>query len=179
MPHPATSSFVTWKALLTLRNHIADKDVTCSQWKEVTVSRMYMASEFTFSKQDKWGEKSLDDLPSRGSSFFKESACNAGNTGDVRSIPGSGRSPGEGNGNSLQYSCLKNIMDRGAWQGVHGVAKSLTWLRDNNFTSLCADQLIRNEFELGWWGVRGAGGVTCQNLLSWLRLTNRRETTLH
>ena len=38
----------------------------------------------------------------------KESACNAGNTGDVGSIPGFGRSPGEGNGNSLQYSCLEN-----------------------------------------------------------------------
>ena len=45
----------------------------------------------------------------------KESACNAGNTGDVGSIPGFGRSPGEGNGNSLQYSCLENPMDGGAW----------------------------------------------------------------
>ena len=42
----------------------------------------------------------------------KESACNAGDTG---SIPGSGRSPGEGHGNPLQYSCLENPMDRGAW----------------------------------------------------------------
>ena len=42
----------------------------------------------------------------------KESACNAGDTGDVRSIPGSGRSPEEGNGNLLQYSCLENPMDR-------------------------------------------------------------------
>ena len=42
----------------------------------------------------------------------KESACNAGDPG---SIPGSGRSPGEGNGNPLQYSCLENPMDRGAW----------------------------------------------------------------
>ena len=45
--------------------------------------------------------------------------------GDVGSIPGSGRSPGEGNGNPLQYSCLGNPMDREAWQvTVHGVAKS-------------------------------------------------------
>ena len=52
----------------------------------------------------------------------KESACNAGNTG---SIPESGRSPGEGNGYPLQYSCLENSMDRGAWWAtVHGVAKS-------------------------------------------------------
>ena len=47
------------------------------------------------------------------------------NTGDVRSISGSGRSPGEGNGNPLQYSCLGNPMERHAWQAtVHGVAKS-------------------------------------------------------
>ena len=51
----------------------------------------------------------------------KESACNAGDPG---SIPGLGRSPGEGNGNPLQYSCLGNPMDR-AWQAtVHGVPKS-------------------------------------------------------
>ena len=45
----------------------------------------------------------------------KESACNAGASGDTGSIPGSGRSPGEGNGNPLQYSCLESSMDRGAW----------------------------------------------------------------
>ena len=44
---------------------------------------------------------------------------------DVGSVPGRGRSPGEGHGNPLQYSCLGNPMDRGAWQAtVHGVAKS-------------------------------------------------------
>ena len=47
--------------------------------------------------------------------------------GDTGLIPGSGRSPGEGNGYPLQYSCLENPMDRGAWQAVvHGVAKSQT-----------------------------------------------------
>ena len=51
--------------------------------------------------------------------LVKEFACNAG---DLGSIPGSGRSPGEGNGNPLQYSCLENSMDRGAWPvTVHGV----------------------------------------------------------
>ena len=55
------------------------------------------------------------------SSVGKESACNAG---DQDSIPGSGRSPGEGNGNPLQYSCLENPMDRGDWQAtVYGVAR--------------------------------------------------------
>ena len=49
--------------------------------------------------------------------------------GDMDSIPGLGRSPGEGNGNPLQNSCLENPMDGGAWQAiVHGVAKSQTWL---------------------------------------------------
>ena len=49
------------------------------------------------------------------------------NAGDAGSIPGSGRSPGGGNGNPLQYSCLENPRDRGAWQAtVHGIAKSDT-----------------------------------------------------
>ena len=53
--------------------------------------------------------------------------------GDLDSIPGLGRSPGEGNGNPLQYSCLENPMDGGAWEAtVHGVAKSRTRL--SNFT---------------------------------------------
>ena len=55
----------------------------------------------------------------------KESACNAGATGDVRLIPGLGRSPGGGHGNPLQYSCLENPKDRGARQAtVHRVAES-------------------------------------------------------
>ena len=49
-----------------------------------------------------------------------------GNVGDMDSIPGLGSSPAEGNGNPLQYSCLENPMDRGAWQAiVHGVTKEL------------------------------------------------------
>ena len=66
-----------------------------------------------------------------GSSDSKEYACNAGGPG---LIPGSGRSPGEGNGNPLQYSCLKKTMDRGAWWAtVHGVIKSWTRLGDFHF----------------------------------------------
>ena len=61
-------------------------------------------------------------------SEVKASACNAG---DLGSIPGSGRSPGEGNGNPLQYPCLENPLDRGAWWAtVYGVTKSRTWLSD-------------------------------------------------
>ena len=69
------------------------------------------------------------DFP--GGSDGKVSACNAGDPG---SIPGLGRSPGEGNGNPLQYSCLENPMDRGAWwAAVHGVMKSQTRLSDFTF----------------------------------------------
>ena len=54
----------------------------------------------------------------------KESTCNAGDTGDLGSVPGLGRSPGVGNGNLLKLSCLENSMDRGAWQiTVNGVAE--------------------------------------------------------
>ena len=59
-----------------------------------------------------------------GGSDGKEAACNSGDPG---LIPGSGRFPGEGDGNPLQYSCLENSMVRGAWQAaVHEVAKSRT-----------------------------------------------------
>ena len=59
----------------------------------------------------------------------KESACNAGDTGDLGLISGLERSPGGGNGNPCQYSCLENSMDRGAcWATVYGVTKSQTWL---------------------------------------------------
>jgi len=61
-----------------------------------------------------------------GGSDGKESACNVG---DLGSIPGSERAPGEGNGNPLQYSCLENPMDRGArWATVRGITKSQTQL---------------------------------------------------
>ena len=62
-----------------------------------------------------------------GSSVLKNLPVNAGDAGDVGLIPGLRRSPGEGNGNPLQYSCLENPMDRGAWWAIgHGVAKSQT-----------------------------------------------------
>ena len=82
-----------------------------------------------------WDHKMSDMTEQLGLPWWlrcKESACNAGHPG---SIPGSGRSPGEGNGNPLQYCCLENPMDGGAWCAtVHGVAKSRTRL--SNFTSL-------------------------------------------
>ena len=66
-----------------------------------------------------------------GGSDGKASACSVG---DLGSIPGLGRSSGEGNGYPHQYSCLENSMDRGAWQAtVHGIAKSWTQLSNLHF----------------------------------------------
>ena len=77
-----------------------------------------------------------------GSSVGKESACSAGDPG---SIPGSGRSPGEGNGKPLQYPCLENLMDRGAWwAAVHG-PQSGAWLR------LCSVQISRSVVSDSLW----------------------------
>ena len=68
--------------------------------------------------------------------WLKNPPANAGDTGDAGLIPGSGRSPGEGNGNPLQYSCLENPMERGAWWAtIHGVAELDTTER-LHFTSL-------------------------------------------
>ena len=62
--------------------------------------------------------------------MVKNLLASAGDIRDVGSVSGSGRSPGEGNGNPLQYSCLENPMDRGAWRSIaHGVAKSLIQLK--------------------------------------------------
>ena len=75
--------------------------------------------------------KRLSSSSFPGGSEGKASACNVGDPG---SIPGLGTSPGEGNGNPLQYSCLENPVDGGAWWAtVHGVAKSWTRLSDFTF----------------------------------------------
>ena len=75
-------------------------------------------------------------------SVGKESACNVEDPG---SIPGLGRSPGEGNGNPLQYSCLENPTDRGAWQAtVHVVAESDTTER-LRFTLALMSQNVKEE----------------------------------
>ena len=80
----------------------------------------------------------------------KESACNAG---DLGLIPGSGRSPGEGNGNALQYSCLENSMDRRAWHPTdHGVTESDTNEHQSTHASrdkMCEMLLFSNNVLLG------------------------------
>ena len=83
----------------------------------------------------------------RDGSDGKASVCNAG---DLGLIPGLGRSPGEGNGNPLQYSCLENPMDGGAClAAVHGVAKSRTQLSDFTFTFMIASSQFMK-------GIKGA-----------------------
>ena len=72
-----------------------------------------------------------------------DSKASAYNAGDPSSIPGSGRSPGEGNSNPLQYSCLENPVDRGAWRAtVHGTAKSRTRLSNFTFTFFLEGKLF-------------------------------------
>ena len=79
-----------------------------------------------------WSLGRMSPLLAWGKAEVKASTCNVG---DLGSIPGSGRSPGEGNGTPLQCSCLENPMDEGAWwAAVHGVAKSRTRLSDFTFT---------------------------------------------
>ena len=79
----------------------------------------------------------IDYMEFPGGSDGRASVYNAG---DLGSIPGLGRFPGEGNGNPLQYFCLENSMDRGAsWATIHGVAKSQTLLSDLNSLILVRD----------------------------------------
>ena len=73
--------------------------------------------------------------------MVKNQPAKAGDTRDVGSIPGSGRYPREGNGSSLQYSCLGNPMDRGAWGAtVHEITKSQTILVEQLLTELLTTQ---------------------------------------
>ena len=91
-------------------------------FQSIRVFRMYSLREGLGKMSHLDSDLTIKGLP--GGSDGKESACNAG---DWSSIPGSGRSPGEGNGNPFQYSCLGNSMDRRAWRAtVHWVTKSQT-----------------------------------------------------
>ena len=83
------------------------------QWMEAV---LFLVSGLSSKSLDYFSKESINRVP-----VSKESACNAE---DLGSIPRSGRFPGEGNGNPLQYSCLENSMVRGAWQvAVHGLAR--------------------------------------------------------
>ena len=98
------------------------------------VSKLFIIREMQFKTTMKYHLTHVRIGGFPGGSEVKASACNAG---DLGSIPGSRRSPGEGNGNPLQCSCLENPMDGGAWWAtVHGIAKSRTRLSDFTFTFL-------------------------------------------
>ena len=113
--------WIPW-SMFWRNNHSRTKMVVWSQLdvlfpEFICTQKIYRRIKKTF-----WRKSSRMGIPwwLRG----KESACN---TGDPGSIPGLGRSPGEVHGNPLQYSCLENPMDRGAWWAtVHGVAESNT-----------------------------------------------------
>ena len=96
----------------------------------ITIIHIFIYIKFYILNTNFLVYKRLYTMSFPGSSDSKETACD---TGNPSSIPGLGRSPGEGNGHPLQYSCLENSMDRGTWQAtVHRVTKSQTWLSNTN-----------------------------------------------
>ena len=141
---PATSSDASNRPLVSFRLLCLKPGYRCflkSQLKEVKQTRFCCCFEdnrgveiIESSKIEttfiRYGaHQTYKGLP--GGSDGKESVCNVEDRG---SIPGLGRSPGEGNGNPPQYSCLKNPMDRGAWRAIaHRITKSWTQLRDYTF----------------------------------------------
>ena len=105
-----------------LEKNIQDKRLSRTKWK----AQKWTASEKAQRRRPLILQRSIC-WPASYSTWLsgKESACQAGDAGDMGSLPGSGRSSGVGNGNPLLYSWLENSMDRGAWWAtVHGVAKS-------------------------------------------------------
>ena len=82
----------------------------------------------------KW-DSYMQNMGIPGGATGKESSCNAGAAGDPGSIPGSGRSPGGGHGNPLQYSCLEQPKDRGAWLATaHQVPLSIAFCRQESWS---------------------------------------------
>ena len=77
-----------------------------------------------------WCQLHLFPRAAIGATVVRNQPANAGGAGDTGSNPGSGRSAGERNGSPLQYSCLENLMDKGAWWSIdHRITKSWTWLK--------------------------------------------------
>ena len=120
--------FVKW----TLMVHFTVRPFVKAEIKSETQPQLLILYDIYLENKYQLKKNVWDTGGFPGGSEDKASACNAGDPG---SIPGLGRSPGEGNGNPLQYSCLENPMDRGAWRAtVHGVAKSRTRLSNFTFT---------------------------------------------
>ena len=103
----------------------------------ITQSRWFVLTELVTTDFLKSFNFTLFLYRSMAIQLIKTTPANAGDTRDVGSIPGSGRSPRVGNGNPFQYSCLKNPMEREAWQSrVHGLTKNC--IRLSTHTLLCA-----------------------------------------
>ena len=84
------------------------------------------------------------------------------NAGDTSAIPGSGRSPGVGNGYPLQYSCLESSMNRGAWWAtLHGVAKSWTWLSNSTPIHRCFLYSVYTTSLITVWSIYPVFGSKC------------------
>ena len=109
----------------TLNKYLQDRNEWVSGWIDALMEKIK-----SFKNRNHFLRQPSELLGFPGGSEVKVSACNVGDRG---SIPGLGRSPGEGNDNPLQYYCLENPMGGGAWW-VHGVAKSWTRLSDFTFT---------------------------------------------
>ena len=129
-----------------------------AQWPEVFLSVVSLPARpgpglCSLVEHSYFGSQGLCFLMSLGFPGGSEAKAFAHNTEDLGSIPGSGRSPGEGNGNPLQYSCLENPMGRGAWWATaHRVTKSRTRLRDHfTFTlGLCTSCYLCLETSPSW-----------------------------
>ena len=100
--------------------------LTQGLWPHVCISRAHATSLSIFRFLLLSSFFLLARLGFPGGSVVKNPPANAGEVGDAGSIPGLGRSLGGGNGNPLQYSCLRNPMDRGAWQATWGCRESDT-----------------------------------------------------
>ena len=135
---PVSLSLAMWHGLQDLSSQARDGnyapcsgDTESSQWTTRALASVSFSLHFSLFHLLGTIHLRTSILKScSGVSVGKESACNAGDTGDKGSTPGSGRYPRGGNGNPLQYSCLENPMDRGAWSATAlGVAKIQTWLK--------------------------------------------------
>ena len=99
--------------------------------------KLFFIGDFGFTaKWSKW-YRDFPSIPCPSRAVIKKLPANAGDMGDVGSVPGLGRSPGGGHGNPLQYSSLKNFLDRRTWRGiVHGVTESWTQLSEHTKLTL-------------------------------------------
>ena len=125
MPKSFGISWVDSNAFAVIRWLLVGSWVAAGLWKDqATIRNLGFSAPTHILQREKKGN-GVDDHPAVP--VVKNPPANPGDTRNSGLIPGSGRSPGEGNGNPLQYSCLENSMDRGAWQTtVHGLTKSQT-----------------------------------------------------